>query len=303
MITWDDAQTICQNLGSDSTATTLVIFKQMLNVGYKLVLSELNRSVTERTTVPDELVTEASVQEYFLPIDCLFPKAVRVVVGGIYYSVTECEDQESWDLLNQNPQTSDIPEKYFIKPNWGVGGSKILFFPTPSSADNDILVTFEVIDKDLSNAAYVGGTVTFTTGDATITGDTTTFTPAMVGRYIYCSVDGYWYKIVTYTSATSIEIERKWVGTTTAALTTNIREIFGLPEEMQILPCYFALAHYYATKKDGTQETKYWTLYNAGVELGRRRWGTKTRSAITRGSGNKVMFGQWAPSWFPNSAT
>ncbi len=303
MITWDDSQTICQNGAQDTSATALVIFKQMMNIGYKLCLSELGRSVTERTTVADELVTEASVQEYFLPMDCLFPKSVRIYVGGQYLPVTECEDQEEWDLLNTNAQTSDTPEKYFVKPNWGVGGTKLLIFPTPATADNDIFVTFEVLDKDLSAAAYATGTVTFTHDDATILGSGTTFTAAMVGRYIYCSQDGYWYKLVTFTDATHMEMERKFLGTTEASITTNIRELFGLPEEMQILPCYFALAFYYAMKKDATQETKYWSLFNAGIEAGKRRWGTKTRSSITRGSGAKPRWAQWAPSYFPSSAS
>ena len=303
MITWDDSQTTCQNLASDSSATALVIFKQMMNIGYKLILSELGRSVTERTTGDTELLTEASVQNYFLPVDCLYPKSIVIESDSQKKPVTECEDQEKWDLLNTNVTTASFPEKYFVKPNWGVGGTQVLFYPTPSTADYIIRVVFEVIDKDLSNAAYATGTVTFTNADATIEGNGTTFTKAMEGRYIYCSVDGYWYKLLTYTDATHMELERKYKGTTTAGVTTNIREIFGLPEEMQILPVYFALAHYFAIKKDSTQETKYWTLYNSGIESGRRRWGTKTRSAITRGSGAGARFPQWAPSYFPGSVT
>lgn len=304
MITWDDGQTMCQNLSSDSTSAQLTIFKQMMNVGYKLCLAELGRTVTERTTTDTELVTDDNVQEYFLPKDCLFPKSVVIQKStSDKRPVTECESQEEWDLLNTNNTTADVPDVYFVKPNWGVGGTKILFYPTPAVADYIIRVVFEVIDKDLSADVYATGTVTFTNGDATILGNGTTFTAAMVGRYIYCSVDGYWYKIASYTSATSIEIERNWVGTTTAGLTTNIRELFGLPEEMQILPIYFALAHYFAIKKDTTQETKYWTLYNAGVAAGQRRWGTKTRSNISRTALKGSRFPMWAPSNFPSSAT
>lgn len=303
MITWDDGQTICQNLSSDATAAQLTIFKQMMNIGYKLCLSELGRSVTERTTTDTELLTAASTQEYFLPMDCLFPKSVVIQKSTSDKNpITECESQEEWDLLNVNNNTADIPDLYFVKPNWGVGSTKILFYPTPAVASYIIRVTFEVLDKDLSTNVYTGGTVTFTNGDATILGSGTTFTAAMVGRYIYCSNDGFWYKIITFTDTTHVEIERNWVGTTTAGLTTNIRELFGLPEEMQILPIYFALAHYFAIKKDTTQETKYWTLYNAGVEAGKRRWGTKTRSNISR-SAKGSRFPQWAPGHFPSSVT
>lgn len=303
MIDWDSSQTIAQNLSSDTTSSTLTILKQMENIGYKLVLSELGRTVTEKTTSDTDIVTVASQQFYDLPMDCLFPKTITVKVGSIRYHVIECEDQESWDLLNQNTQTGDIPQAYFVRPSFGVGGSTLGLYPKPSSASNPIVVIYEVIDKDLSVDVYATGTVTFTNADATITGSGTTFTSAMVGRYIYCSNDGFWYRIITYTSATSIEIERNWAGTTTAGLTTNIREIFALPEEMQILPVYFALAHYFAIKKDKDQENKYWTLFVAGIASGKQRWGTKTRSNVSRSLSQWRRFSQWAPGFWPSSAS
>src|SRR3990167_586883 len=100
----------------------------------------------------------------------------------------------------------------------------------------------------------------------------------------------------------STELENKYEGSTvtTGAL---IYEMFNLPEEMQILPVYFALAHYYAVKKDTNQESKYLTLYTASLASGKVRYGTKSRSALTRGSAFVSRWQAWSPPFFPQSAT
>ena len=271
----------------------------MGNVGYKLVLAELGRPAIERTNT---LTTSASTTFYDLPMDCIFIRSVTITVGGIVYVVQEEESQETWNYLHQNSQTSDIPQTYFVRLNYGVGKSELGIYPTPSSASNTITVIYEKMDKDLSNDAYTTGTVTFTNGDATVTGSGTTFTAGMVGRYIKGN-DGYWYQIVTFTSTISIEIDKNYEGTTTASVTTAIHELFILPEEMQILPCWYALATYFGMKKDQAQENKYWSLFTNELKNGKNRWAGKTRSSIIRKNKYGSRWGQWAPSNFPTSIT
>src|SRR3990167_2136886 len=182
MITWDDAQTNCQDLSSDSTTASLTLFKRFMNTGYKLCLSELGRAATEKTDT--SLVTVASTQYYNLPMACLFLKSVAITVGGIKYPVIECEDQEEWDYLLQNAQSGDIPEKYFVRMNYGVGASEVGIYPKPSSASNTFTLVFEVMDKDLAVDKYITGTLTMTNGDETVAMATGSFTAAMVDRYI-----------------------------------------------------------------------------------------------------------------------
>ena len=300
MVNWDDAQTNCQDISGDNSTTSLTFFKRLMNTGYKLVLSELGRPTQEKTST--SLTTSASTQYYNLPMDCLFIKSAAITVGSIKYPAVEIEDQETWDFLNQNTQTGDIPERFFVRLNYGVGHSQIGFYPIPASASNTITLVYEVIDKDLENDKYVTGTVTLTNASTTVTGSGTTFTAAMVGRYVKGN-DGFYYRISAYTSATSITLEHAFEGTTTAGVTTAIHEMFHLPEELQILPVYFALAHYFASKKDTTQETKYWALFNSGLEAGKRRWGTKTRSSIIRGTKGGSRFPLWGPRHWPTSAS
>lgn len=298
-ITWDDCCTTCQDLSSDTSATSLVIFKRMMNIGNNYILSDLGRASIEDTS---ELTTVADQVYYDLPMDCSFVKSVTIEIGDVNYVLQEEESQDIWNHLHQNSQSSDIPQLFFVRLNYGVGKSEIGIYPTPSTADYTITVVHEKLSQDLSNDAYATGTVTFTNGDETVTGSGTTFTAAMVGRYIKGN-DGFWYRIATYTDATHVELDKKYEGTTASGVTTAIHEMFILPPEMQILPCYYALAHYYATKKDRSEEEKYWALFFNGLDNGRKRWGTKARSAIVRGNKMVSMFSPWANVNFPSSMT
>jgi len=270
-----------------------------MNIGYKLVLSEIARPVIEKTS--SGLVTVAQTQHVNLPMNCSFPKSVTITVGGRTTPVIEVEDQGTWDALNTYVQYSDMVERFFVRNNFGVGHSQLLLYPIPSSASLPVNVVYEVIDKDLSVDVFNTGNITLTNGDETIAHSATGFTAAMVGRYVKAP-DGFFYRIASFTSTASMELENKYEGATvtTASL---IHEMFGLPEEMQILPIYYAMAFYFAMKKDTTQETKYWTLFTAGIEAGKRRWGTKTRSNISRSGVSYHTFPMAAPGWFPSSAT
>ena len=270
-----------------------------MNIGYKLVLADLGRPVTEKTDT--SITTVASTQFYNLPMNCQFVKSIVVTVGSVNYTLTEEESQENWDYLNQYTQTSSIPERFFLRLNFGVGRSQFGIYPVPSTAGYTVTVIYEVIDKDLTTDVFNTGNVTLTNADETVAHSAAGFTAAMVGRYIKAP-DGFFYRIGTFTSTSSIELENKYEGSTvtTGAL---IYEMFNLPEEMQILPVYFALAHYYAVKIDTNQESKYWTLYTASLASGKVRYGTKSRSALTRGSAFVSRWQAWSPPFFPQSAT
>ena len=288
MIPWDDCQTVVKTMGSDSTSTSLTFFKLMMNVGYKQILADLGKPIIEKTQT-STLV--ANQQNYQFPPDYLFLKSVTVTQSSIAYPIQEEESQEIWDLLNaKSTQTAAVPELYFLRPSFGVSGGEILFSPTPSTA-NTYTIIYEATDKDLGTDKYTTGSIAVTNGSATVTGTSTTFTAAMVGRYLKLdSGDGLWYKVSSYTSATVITLENVYEGATATGAAYQIAEIFSLPEEMQILPCYFSLWHYFAIKKDVTQETKYMALFTNGLEQGKKRHSTKSRSAIVRSK-------KWASRW------
>lgn len=300
MIPWDDAYLNCQDLASDSTATSLTFFKRMMNAGYKYILADLGRSVGEKRYTAS---TVASQQYYTLPSDYLFLKAVTITVGGQVHPVFEEEAQEMWDLMNVTVQTSDIPEKYFLRPSFGIGGVEIGFAPRPSTAGNTITVTYEATDKDLSQDKYIGGNIAVTTGSASVVGTGTTFTAAMVGRYLKLdSGDGQWYKVQSFTSTTSITLENVYEGSSLSGQSYQIAEIFALPEEMQMLPVYYALWFYFmGPKKDKDQATIYRGLFIDELEKGRGRHATKSRSNIIRGNSFYNRFPKATPAYFPST--
>jgi len=73
---------------------------------------------------------------------------------------------------------------------------------------------------------YSTGTVAITQDARVITGTGTTFTAKMVGRYIKFGSQTEWYRIVKYTSTTSIVIEADYIGSTLTAESYVIRQIF-----------------------------------------------------------------------------
>lgn len=300
MLSWDDAQTTAQDLSADSTSTSLTFFKRMMNLGYKFILADLGRSVGEKRYTG---ATVANQQFYQLPSDYLFLKAVTITVNSKPYPAIEEESQEMWDYVNLNTQSNNIPQKYFLRPGFGIGGVEIGFFPKPSSAGNTITVTYEATDKDLSVDQYITGNISVTSGSAAVTGSGTTFTAAMVGRYLKLdSGDGMWYKIQSFTNTTSITLENVYEGSSLSGQTYKIAEIFALPEEMQILPVYYALWFYFlGPKKDKDQMALYRGLFQDELAKGKLRHATKSRSSIIRGGNPWAMFPRSMPFFFPSS--
>lgn len=301
MISWDDAQQICKDLSTDPTSDTLTFFKRMMNVGYKYIFADLGRPVTEKTQTAS---TVASQQGYQMPPDFLFMKSLTVTVGGQTYVVQEEESQEMWDYLNQSAQTSDVPMSYFIRPRFGHSGAEILLYPTPASTGNTLKAVYEAMDKDLSQDKYVTGNANVTNDSATVVGGSSApvWIAAMVDRYFKVTDavgDNLWYRIIARNGATSITLENVWEGATGTNLGYEIVEMFMLPEEMQILPCYYALHHYFGAKKDEKQEQKYLALFNQGIQQGKNRHATKSRSDIIRGKSWLSRMGNAYPSNFP----
>lgn len=74
---------------------------------------------------------------------------------------------------------------------------------------------------------YSTGTLTLTNGSATVTGSSTVWTAAMVGRQL--KVNGFVFNITAFGSTTSITIDQAWLGPTTALLTYSIVTAYITP--------------------------------------------------------------------------
>ncbi len=303
MIQWDSALIISQKLAQDTNADTITFLNLTMNAGYKEILAELGRPVTEKTKTT---VTVASQQGYQMPADFNWLKSIKVTVGSTIYTPDEEESQENWDYLNMQSETGDVPEAYFVRPRFGFGGTEVQLYPTPSSSGNTITLVYEAIDRDLSQAKYTTGTISVTNGSATVTGSGTTFTASMVGRYFQITSatgDGLWYKVAGFTSTTVITLENFYQGTTVSGVNYQVAEAFGLPEDLHMLPIYYAVWHYAMFRRDKTRSDQFGGLYKLGLADAKRRYGTKTRSNIIKGNNRHGSGGGSYPRFFPASIT
>ena len=94
---------------------------------------------------------------------------------------------------------------------WGL--DQLTDFDLPYLMDESYITTV---------APYETGTISVTNNSKTVTGSGTTFTAAMVGRKIRFASQEAYYKIATYSSATSITLETVYAGTTLSGETYSI---------------------------------------------------------------------------------
>lgn len=307
MITWDTAQSLSQGWSGDQSATMLTNFKLLLNLGYKDILNKFTGEETEdvRTTS-----TQLSTRAIKLAPNYIRMHSVTATVGSQVFDLIEEESQEKWNERLYLNRTSSRPEVYFLRPRFGVGGTEILLDPIPSTTTTVITTNYAANARDLSQNAYTTGTITATNSSATITGSGTTFTSAMIGRYFQVTDtsgtgDGNWYRITGFTSPTSLTIENKYDGLTVSGKTFTISEIFALPEEMQMMPVYYAMMLYYLgyrQDKDEKRSGLWQARYEADMTKAEIRYKRKSKSDVLRDKDRNVGWPTY-PSYFPVNAS
>lgn len=192
--------------------------------------------------------------------------SVYVTVGTYNYSPRECPSREIWDKLNMTTFSSDIPTWWFVY------NGKLGLFPTASTAGNIITINSKQLARDLTVADYTTGSIaTAVNASGTITGSGTTFTASMVGRWLRITEsdtankgDGYWYKILSYTSGTVITLEKPYQGTaiTAGSAAYTISQCSLMPEQYQDLPVYGALRTYFTSvAPDNSKAQLYQGMY------------------------------------------
>lgn len=304
MLVWDDARTYMRREAQIGTSDTegVTFLNMMANQGYKIVLAVLGRQLTEKVKTATSV---ASQRGYQMPPDCAWVKNVSVLVGTTKYPIQEVQSEQAWDAYTQNDYTG-IPQRFFYRPRFGIGGGVLELDPIPGASTYTIRLTIEATDKDLSQDAYTTGTVTLTNGSATVTGAGTTFTSDMVGRIFQNTTTGadrLWYRIKTFTSTTSLTLENVYEGATAGTQTYKISEIFNVPEDIQLLPCYFALWQWFESKKDTTQSLKYKRFWDEGLRQAKATHGTKTRDQVVHYDTFASPFIPAMPDYFPSQVT
>ncbi len=150
-----------------------------------------------------------------------------------------------------------------------------------------ITMTYKKAVKDLSAADYTTGTITLANGSTVVTGSGTTFTALMVGRYLKTS-DGFWYKIVSFTSTTVIGLEKIYNGANVAGGTYTIGEMSELPESYQDLPVYYAVSQYWQMNGEVQRGREYKGLFDEGLQKLRLDWGNQSSNVEINGMASMI---------------
>lgn len=276
MLTYSNLLAECQAQAGDDTSTaSTTIFTTGLNQGLHQFRAALRREYTlERKTFS----TVADQQFYQMPEDAVRIDKVTITIGNIDYPLTEIASDQDWYYINsRNTTTSEIPEFFYVR-----GQDEFGIYPTPaSSVSNAGELVYQARVADLGVADYTTGTIAVTNGDATVTGTGTTFTAAMVGRYLKPTTSGddaLWYKIDTFTSATSIELENVFGGTTGSGLSYTIGQLPNIPEEYHVNIVDYALYRYYLRRRDREIATMFKADFEIGMQRAKRDYSSKTVS-------------------------
>lgn len=258
MRNFNDVVTDYTTLSKDGSAANIALGKILINQSVKRVLNMRNWTFN-RGSFTD--ATEEEVSGYPLPYNCERMIGVKIT-NSIDYWPKEVVNRDNWVRLNRTEILSDIPERFYIDQITG----KLEIYPTPSTADLAMVMYFQKLIIDLSEANYTTGTVTVALKSTTVTGSGTTFTAAMVGRYIQIGADGYWYEIVGYTSATVITIKSE-PRVAAAGAAIIVAELIPFPSGFENIPLYEALMKYFRGNEQQSDAREWEREMNHDIEL------------------------------------
>ncbi len=272
--TFKDSYENYQDHTADSGATNTAIGKARINDNHKELVA-WNNWYFARTT--KTFTTVASTDAYDLPFNFGKMKSVVIRVGDISYVLKEEPSDDKWQEINEYraTDTSDTPELYHV------ANDQLEIYPIPTATGTANYGKMFYIRRvnDMTADDYTTGTVTFTNESTTITGSSTVFTSAMVGRWIKGS-DNFWYEIESFTSTTVVTIARPYNGSTASGQTYTIGEIPLIPEEYHSLLWYKAVGTYYMQKKEIDIAKEYIQMYKEGRQEMFRLYGQATSHQI-----------------------
>lgn len=248
MYTFQGLYELYQTMTRDTSAPNLVQGKLMINATHKLILGQYNFSFAESTFTK---TTAAGQQTYDWGVEVRKPTSIQVTVGSITYTLKEVKNKDVFNRMNYlgTGFTSNIPTHFHIR------NGQALIYPTPAASGNTITFYFSKMVKDMTAADYTAGTITtLANGGTAVTGAGTSWTSAMIGRYIKITSNGFWYRITAVGGATSLTIGKPYEGTAISGGSEayTIGELPVVPEEYQDLLWYRPVGLYWKSK--GTRE-------------------------------------------------
>jgi hypothetical protein len=280
MLTFSQQQTLFQDLSIDTSDEALTFGKLQINIGLHLLESELGIHHVEETRTGTTTVSAGTIQ---LPENCIRPKTFYVTTAdNIRHVAEEIYDEDQWQAIQSRSysQTNDILELFFARRG------TIEYYPKSATALTWTLI-YEAESKDLQYDDYTTGTIAnITNGDETVDGNSplwTSVSGSLVGRYLRVNADGQWYEIASVTDADTLELVKKYQGTSIAAGTSayTIGEMPRTPGPTHHIPVYYALWHYFeGFKKDGNYGGMYKSQYEQYMQWAKSTYGRRYSSQV-----------------------
>ncbi len=228
---------------STDLSTTKTFLKREINNGLTTCYNKLRIHKVQRTQTAS---TVADQQFYHKPPDWNAIESATHTVGDIAYPLVVMESQHRWDVQNQIDFSGTIIPRFIFprRDDFGI-------WPTPTTSGETITITYNYILKDMAADDESGGTVAVTNNSQTVTGTSTAFTAAMVGRWFKADDDGDWYRVSAFGSTTSITLESAFEGSTDTSTNYVIGESPEIPVEVQeYVPHYAAATFFMGPRRD-----------------------------------------------------
>lgn len=228
---------------NDSVSINNVAINGINTQGYNGTFTITVTSTTTFTyTLPASVnnVSGEHAQYYNNPPGFVTIDGITISVGTvgtsniIRYPLTLESSQMDWERKNIVPmQVAIPPQDYFPRrDDFGI-------WPIPRTLYS-ANAYYHYRDRNLKVDDYTGGSITLTNGSNKVTGTTTAFTAAMVGRWLFVDDttvpgEGYEYRINHFTSSTQVELDSNWQGTTTSGITSyRIGQSPEIPEDLHM---------------------------------------------------------------------
>jgi hypothetical protein len=264
---WDQFQRNINAVGTND-ANIKAEFNTALGTVYQLMLSVLTNYKTTRqssfVTVTGAMPNSNPANQYYpYPEGEIIIEGITVTVGSVNFPLKIINSLYNWQQLNSIlVQASALPQFYFPRADdFGI-------WPIPQAPYTGE-ISYYYRDRNLTIADYKAGSIAVTANSATIVGTSTTFTPAMVGRWFTVtdptvSGQGYWYRISGYTDANHLTLGWPYTGTSASGVTYKIGETPEIPEEGHAILVDGVTAEFYAhMRKDLANASlfsnKFWT--------------------------------------------
>lgn len=203
------------------TPTSTLIQQEINNAVRELYVTLRNYRVYRDSTD----LTEDGVRYYPLPYAFESMVEMTHTINDVAYPLQEVTSQAEWNRITQlNYSGTTYPQFFFVRK------SDVGIYPTPQADGQTITMNHKYVLKDMTETtSTTGSDAEVSYGDATFTA--TGLTAQMVGRFVKIDDDGYWYRITSYTSSTSVELDKEYQGTTGSSLNYTIAEAPDIPIE------------------------------------------------------------------------